>query len=89
MNNKINIEELKRQLKEKGLSHKERVIEISKALDINFKIELEEIKASLDDKRVTLDDIKPYIASRQFKENNDFSMRIKKSKGVINRHCYK
>lgn len=89
MNNKINIEELKRQLKEKGLTHKQRVIEISKALEHNFKIELEEIKASLDDKRVTLDDIKPYIASRQFKGNNDFSMRIKKSKSIINRHCYK
>lgn len=89
MDNKINIEELKKQLKEKGLTHKERAIEISKALDINFRIELEEIKASLDDKRVTLEDIKPYIASRQFKGNNDFSMRIKKSKGLINRKCYK
>lgn len=89
MNNKINIEELKRQLKEKGLNHKQRAIEISKALDINFKIELEEIRSSLDDKCVTLEDIKPYIASRQFKGNNDFSMRLKKSKSPLNRVCYK
>lgn len=86
---KIDIEELKKQLKEKGLSHKDRVKEISKALDINFKIELEEIRASLDSKRVTLDDIQPYIASRQFKGNNDFSMRLKKSKSMLNRHCYR
>ncbi|MCQ2977655.1 MAG: hypothetical protein MJ232_06560 [archaeon] len=87
--NKINIEELKKQLIEKGLTHRERAIEISKALDNNFKVELEEIRASLDDKRVTINDIQPYIASRQPRHNGTWEMGLHKSKGLINRHCYK
>lgn len=83
------INELKDRLNKKGLSHKEKAIEISNALKKLFKEDIRAIKDTLDDKRVIISDIQPLIATRQSKPNNDFSMRIKKSKGIINRHCYK
>ena len=83
------IMEMKKRYKEKGLSSKERYFEMSKVLGRLFKEEVKKIKNTLDDKRTTIKDIQPVIAFRGKKENVDFSMKLKKSKGVINRHCYR
>ena len=83
------IEEIKARLNKRGLTNKQKYVEISKVLKRFFKYEIKEIKNSLDDKRTTIKDIQPVIAFRGKKENVDFSMRLKKSKGVINRHCYR
>ena len=83
------IMEMKKRYKEKGLSSKERYFEMSKVLGRLFKEEVKKIKNTLDDKRTTIKDIQPVISFRGKKENVDFSMKLKKSKGVINRHCYR
>lgn len=82
------IHEMKLRFKEKGLSSKERYYEMSKVLSRLFKEEIRNIKSTLDNKTMTIKDIQPVVAFRSKKDNNDFSMRLKKSKGVINRHCY-
>lgn len=83
------IHEMKLRFKEQGLSSKERCKEMSKVLTKLFKEEIRKIKSSLDDKAITINDIQPVIAFRGKKDNTDMSMRLKKSKGVINRHCYR
>lgn len=83
------INEMKRRLIEKGLSHKDRAKVISDKLKLLFKEDIRAIKNSLDSKQETIKDIQPIISYRGKKPNTDLSMRIRKSKGIINRKCYK
>ena len=83
------INEIKARLIEKGLSHKERAKVISDKLKTLFKEDIRAIKNSLDSKEITINDIQPIVSYRGKKPNTDLSMRVKKSKGIINRHCYR
>lgn len=83
------INEIKRRLIEKGISHKERAKVISDKLKTLFKEDIRAIKNSLDSKQITMSDILPVVSYRGKKPNTDLSMRVKKSKGIINRHCYR
>lgn len=86
---RLYIDEIKARLNKRGLTHKQKTIEISKVLKRFLKLEVKEIKNTLDDKRITMSDILPVVVFKGKKSNNDFSMRLKKSKGVTNRHCYR
>lgn len=86
----IDIEELKEDLKQKGLNKKERYGIIAKALIKNSDIKLEIAKLEKDNQENIIEYIQPIESYRTIRcDSTDMSMRIKKSKGVINRHCYR
>ena len=82
-NKKIDIEKLKEELKRKGTTHKQRSIEISKALDYNFIIELNILKLTEFTQKEKLEKALPVMATKKTtskRVNND--MRMKKLKGI-------
>ena len=82
-NKKIDIEKLKKELKQKKTTHKQRSIEISKALDYNFMIELNILKLTEFTQTEKLAKALPYEATKKTtsnRVNND--MRMKKLKGI-------
>lgn len=85
----VDIDKLKSKLKDKGLSRKEMYPYIAKALCTNTEIRIEIAKLEKDTQSNVLEYIQPIEVYRTKSSNTDLSMRVKKSKGIINRKCYK
>lgn len=82
-NKKIDIERLKKELKRKGTTHKQRAIEISKALDYNFMIELNILKLTEFTQKEKLEKALPFEATKKTtSERVNNNMRMKKLKGI-------
>lgn len=80
---KIDINKLKEELKKQGTTHKQRAIEISKALDYNFMIELNILKLTEFTQTEKLAKALPYEATKKISSNRvNNNMRMKKLKGI-------
>ena len=84
----VDITKLKEKLKAKGLSRKEMYPYIAKALCTNSEIRIEIAKLEKDNQNNILEYIQPIAAYRTTTSNGEWTMKTKKSKGIINRRAY-
>ena len=86
----IDIDKLKDKLKEKGLSRRKMYPYIAKALCTNSEVRIEIAKLEKDIQSNVIEYIQPMEVYRTLKPNgNKTTLGLKKSKGIINRRCYK